>query len=145
MNNQNVLHGNDQEKAQQFWDIIKNRKLSAKELEKLTPITTSFFQELSAVIKKQIESDDACYKEYQATMRSLLDMLGGCLQDGQIDKDERLAILNLISEINHQMADVQKKKDDNSSGFKKFLAACGTFILTVVVVVASGGKGGKKA
>lgn len=144
MNNQDVLHGNDQEKAQQFWDIIKNQKLSVKELEKLTPITTSFFQELSAVIKKQIESDDACYKEYQATMRSLLDMLGGCLQDGQIDKDERLAILTLISEINHQMADVQKKKDDNSSGVKKFFVACGTFLLSILVIAASGGKGGKK-
>lgn len=139
------LYGNDHEKAQQFWDIIKTRELSSQQLEKLTPITTSFFQELTGVIKRQIESDEVGYKEYQATMRSLLDMLGGCLKDGQIDKDERLAILHLITDINHQMAEVQKKKDDNSTGFKKFLAACVTVIVGIIVVAAGGNKTNKNS
>ena len=139
------LHGSDKEKASQFWEIIKTRKLSPKELEKLTPIATSFFQELTVVVKTQIESDEVGYKEYQTTMRSLLDMLSGCLKDGQIDKEERLAIIKLISDINHQMADVQKNKDDNSTGFKKFLAACVTVIVGIIVVAAGGNKTNKNS
>lgn len=137
------LQGNENEKAQQFWEIIKTRKLSCKELEKLTPITTSFFQELAGVIKKQIESDEAGYKDYLSTMRSLLDMLGSCLKDGCIDKEERMAIINLITDINHQMADVQKKKDDNSSGIKKFMVACGTLIFGIFILMAGGSKNKK--
>lgn len=142
MDKQIKLSGSNQEQANQLWNILKERHLSAEEIQALTPVTNEFIQALGNCIQRQIESEEKNYQQFQATMQAIVALCNNALKDNVVSQQERKEIFELLDKLSERMRDVQINKQDNDGKFKRMFAACGTGLLAIIVILLGGGSKG---
>lgn len=141
MDKQIKLSGSNQEQANQLWNILKDRHLSAEEIQALAPVTKEFIQALGNCIQRQIESEEKNYQQFQATMQAIVALCNNALKDNVVSQQERKEIFELLDKLSERMRDVQINKQDNDSKFKKYVVSC-VAALCGIVILRSGRGGG---
>ncbi len=120
--------------AEEVWQQLKEQPMSLAELDKIIPMNTEFFNGLIGVINKQIESDDNSYSKYVSLMQASQTIITDALKDDRISAEERIAILNVLAELNRSLTEVVKIDRTESGKTKRVLALVTGAFATIAAV-----------
>lgn len=121
--------------AQDVWKIIQKQPMPTEVLDKLIPANAEFFKGLIDVINKQLDSDDNQYKDYVSLMRASQAIIGEALKDGQISKEERIEIIKVLAELNHNLAEVEINRKKQDGRTKRVFGICGAAFAAIAAIV----------
>lgn len=139
-----VLKGTVEEQAKQLWETLREKHIDAEELKELVPMAGDFFRALADVLQREIESETSAYKDFHTSIQLIVEVCKDALADGNVSKEERLSILELLDKLSERMFQAQLDHNKQRRRFKQFLVGCGTlFAVVIAILTGKGGSGGK--
>lgn len=133
MKQEQKLNGSIQEQVNQFIALVKEKTLSVDALSQLVPMTTDFIKTLAETIKQETEAGKERYGETIKRIDTILNVLSNICKDNKITSDERIAVINALSEVAEILHDTENHHNDNEHWTKRILA-----VLAVIVIIPIG-------
>lgn len=138
-----VLKGTVEEQAKQLWETLREKHIDAEELKELVPMAGDFFRALADVLQREIESETSAYKDFHTSIQMIVEVCKAALADGNVSKEERLRILELLDKLSERMFQAQLDHNKHKRKFKQFLVGCGTFVAAAIVILTGKQDNGK--
>lgn len=137
-----ILNGNNQQKARQILDLLKDKQLSPEQLDMLIPHTKDFLKELTDEIKRQTEIDKSNYDKIIDASFQLINNLLLSMKEAPTES-ERLTFLSVIEKIHARTVEIQINEKNNNHKSKSILAILGTILLGIIFILSAGFIGSK--
>lgn len=138
-----VLKGTVEEQAKQLWETLREKHVDAEELKELVPMAGDFFRALADVLQREIESETSACKDFHTSIQMIVEVCKAALADGNVSKEERLRILELLGKLSEQIFQAQLDNNKHKWKFKQFLVGCGTVVATAIVILTGKRDNGK--
>lgn len=133
------LNGNSQEIAQQLIEIAKNRKLTAEDINALTPISKEVLQSIGTALKDSVINANSTSDRFFTYFEKQMDLYSEMIKDGNLSEDNKKLICN---ELSKAAGYVNTYAHETTKGWQ-YLSAFLTAILGVFLVIITIMLGGK--
>lgn len=131
------LKGAPQEQVNQFIALIKEKSLSVEALSQIVPMTTDFIKTLAETIKQETEAGNERYNETIKRIDTILSALQDICKDNKITPEERIAVINALSEVAGNLRDTENHHNDNEHWTKRLLAILAAIVVVPVTILAA--------
>lgn len=131
------LKGTAQEQANQFIALVKEKSLSVDALSQIVPMTTDFIKTLAETIKQETEAGKERYGETLKRIDTILSVLQDICKDNKITAEERIAVINALSEVAGILRDTENHHNDNEHWTKRLLAVLAVIVVVPVTILAA--------
>ena len=123
------LNGSTKEQATQLFELIKDQKISAQELDNLVPTYFDFFKEFGSVIKEYIKSESEAFKMTTSLYETIIKTIEKELTRKELTDQQRKQIIDVIYKLSNDIRDIATNKQ-NKDFYTKI--SFGVIILTII-------------
>ena len=123
------LNGSTKEQATQLFELIKDQKISAKELDNLVPTYFDFFKEFGSVLKEYIKNEFEAFKMTTSVYETIIKTIEKELTRKELTEQQRKQILDLIYKLSNDIRDITTNKQNKDFCTKIYF---GAILLTII-------------
>lgn len=141
-----VLTGsNDDQRAEQLLNILREREISVEELKEIMPTNKEFINSLMTALTKTIDADAESDKAYTDAIKQMANNITDIIRDGEVSEKERQFLFQMLKDLSDKLHEQKMDRDKQSQQNKRFYVGVGALVLVVLGVLAGKRIGGDKS